>query len=250
MVKWIGVVLVALLILGCKASDSKATHSVYTSETLLLTQLTPKVYQHTSYLQTQSFGKVACNGMVVIDQNEAVIFDTPADAATSLELIAWVEQDLKYTIKAIIPTHFHADCLGGLAEFHKKNIPSYANTLTITLAAGQQYTLPQNSFEKELLLMVGNQQVVAAFIGEGHTRDNIIGHVPQEKVLFGGCLVKEMGAGKGNLEDANVAAWPATMETLKQKYPEATLIIPGHGKAGDRGLLGYTQNLFAPQNEK
>lgn len=238
--------LFSFMVLSCKTSTSVENKLSYTSETLVLQQLTPHVYQHISYLQTQSFGKVACNGMVVIDKNEAIVFDTPADAATSLELINWVEKELKCTIKAIIPTHFHIDCLGGLDAFHTKNIPSYANKLTIKLAAKQNYMLPKNEFNTTLELEVGSKKVLLDFLGEGHTKDNIIGYFPSENVLFGGCLVKELGAGKGNLEDANVAVWPETMRTLKKKYPEAKIVIPGHGEPGDKALLDYTEKLFQP----
>lgn len=243
----LSVLLVALMAFGCNASNTAAADIVYTSETLVLTRITPHVYQHTSYLQTQSFGKVGCNGMIVTDGNEAVIFDTPADIPTSLELINWIEKELKCTVKAIIPTHFHLDCLGGLEAFHNNNIPSYAHNLTIALAATQRYTLPKNGFQKELELTVGNKKVMAAFVGEGHTKDNIIGYFPDENILFGGCLVKELGAEKGNLEDANVIAWPVTMERLKKSFPDTRIIIPGHGKVGEPSLFDYTQQLFAPQ---
>ena len=62
--------------------------------------------------------------------------------------------------------------------------------------------------------------------------------------MFGGCLVKEVGAGKGNLEDANVATWPKTIRMLKAKYPDVKIVVPGHGKAGGAELLDYTVKLF------
>lgn len=238
--------LFTFMVWSCKTSTPVVKKPSYTSETFVLKQLTPNVYQHISYLQTQSFGNVACNGMVVIDNNEAILFDTPADTATSLELIDWVEKDIQCTIKAIIPTHFHIDCLGGLDAFHTKNIPSYANTLTIKLAAEQNYILPKNEFDTTLELEIGNKKVLLDFLGEGHTKDNIIAYFPAENVLFGGCLVKELGAGKGNLEDANVAVWPETMRTIKKKYPEAKIVIPGHGEPGDKALLDFTEKLFEP----
>ena len=58
--------------------------------------------------------------MVVFDQGEAIIFDTPIDDSTSAELINWVRDSLKSEVIAIIPTHFQEDCVGGLAEFHKR----------------------------------------------------------------------------------------------------------------------------------
>ena len=220
---------------------------LYQSETLEIQKITDHVYQHISFLDTESFGKVPCNGMIVFDEGEAIIFDTPTDDATARELIDWVENNLKGKVTAVIPTHFHIDCLGGLDAFHQRGISSYASNKTIALAKANQAFVPHNGFDSLLELKVGDEPVVAAFTGEGHTRDNIVGYVPGEKVLFGGCLVKEVGAGKGNLEDANVQEWPLTMDTLKNKYPDVKIVIPGHGKPGGTELLDYTATLFSPE---
>jgi metallo-beta-lactamase class B len=227
--------------LGCTANKiAKNTKS----ETLDIQKIGDHVYQHTSVLVSESFGKVPCNGMIVFDKNEAIIFDTPPDTATSVELIDWVENKLKCKIKAIIPTHFHTDCLGGLAAFHRRGIPSYANTVTIQLAKSHHEPLPENGFDTILELKVGSKKVLAEFIGEGHTKDNIIGYFPDEKIMFGGCLIKEVGAGKGNLTDATVAAWAPTVTRLKNKYSDTKITIPGHGKSGGTELFDYTIKLF------
>ncbi len=239
--------LVLVLIFGCHSTKTSQTNKTSNTENLTLQQVNRNVYQHISYLQTESFGKVTCNGMIVFNKNEAIIFDTPPDNSTSLELINWVEKELHCKIKAIIPTHFHSDCLGGLEEFHKHGIPSYANNQTIKLAKAKNLVVPQNGFDKMLELEVGNKKLIAEYFGEGHTKDNIIGYFPDEKIMFGGCLIKELGAGKGNLEDANTSDWPETVTKLKAKYPNTALVIPGHGKSGGRELLDYTIKLFAQE---
>lgn len=235
-----------LLLLFASCRSSGPAHGVvpYQSSTLTIQQVSPHVYLHTSFLETASFGRVACNGIVVVDQGEAIVFDTPATDSATVELLAYTEQQLKVRVKAVIPTHFHADCLGGLAQFHQRNIPSYALNTTIQLAAARQATVPQQGFAERLVLRVGRQEVIAHFLGEGHTRDNIVAYVAAEQVLFGGCLIKELGAGKGNLEDANVQAWPLTVAKLQQTYPRTRVLIPGHGKAGGLELSAYTRQLF------
>ena len=139
------------------------------------------------------------------------------------------------------------DYVGGLEEFHKRGIPSYANHATIKMAGINHYSVPQNAFDSLLELKVGDKQVFARYFGEGHTKDNVIGYFPEEKTVFGGCLIKESGAGKGNLEDANVGAWSATVARLKEKYPDTKFVIPGHGKAGGTELFDYTIKLFEPK---
>ncbi len=151
---------------------------------------------------------------------------------------------LSCKVTAVIPTHFHEDCLGGLAAFHKKGIPSYASNQTIKFEKAKNYQIPQNGFDNLLELKVGGKNVKAEFNGEGHTRDNIIGYFPSDKVMFGGCLIKEIETTKGNLEDANVVAWSETVTKLKRKYPDTKVVITGHGKTGNTVLLDYTIKLF------
>lgn len=217
---------------------------VYQSENLIIEKLSENVYQHISYLQTNDFGKVGCNGMIVVHQNEAVVLDTPAEAESSAELIQFISAKLNAIINSVVATHFHADCVGGLDEFHKIGVPSYANHLTIDLLKNKEKNIPQISFEKELTLNIGNKNVYLNYFGEGHTKDNIVAYYPDEKALFGGCLLKENGAGKGNLEDANEDDWAETVTKLKEKYPDIQTVIPGHGKRGGMELVDYTIALF------
>lgn len=222
------------------------TSIVYRSPELIVKQVAPHVYQHTSFLKTNDFGLVPCNGMLILSNKEVVIFDTPADSTSSEALISFVKEKLKGKINAVIATHFHADCVGGMEAFSRHHLSMYATHETIALLKAKSNANYKRltAFNQRLSITTGGQNVYAEFVGQGHTRDNIIGYFPAEKVLFGGCLIKEVGATKGNLEDANTAAWPTTVLKLKSKYPDAITIIPGHGKTGGRELLDYTINLF------
>ncbi len=240
------ILLLAVLLTGCKATNTATGTEVYSTKKLIITRISNNVYEHTSYLNTGQFGKVPCNGMVVINGNEAVVFDTPATDKSATELIAWTTKQ-HVTIKAVIPTHFHDDCLGGLAAFHKQGIASYASERTITLAKADSrgLTIPQYNFKDSLSLSVGDKEVTAVFFGEGHTRDNVVGYFAPDNVMFGGCLIKELSGTKGNLTDANVNEWTKTVEKVKAAYPDVKVVIPGHGRIGDKSLLDYTGNLFS-----
>ncbi|MEN2282420.1 subclass B1 metallo-beta-lactamase [Algoriphagus sp. SE2] len=218
---------------------------VYKSETLQIEQISDNTFVHISYLNTDDFGKVACNGMIVINAGDALVFDTPANEEASLELIDWLENDQQAKVKGVVATHFHWDCLGGLNEFHSKGIPSYASAKTIDLAKSAGYPVPEISFKKKLNLEAGGIKIVNQFLGEGHTKDNFVSYVHSDKVIFGGCMIKAIGAGNGNLEDANVSAWPSTVSKVKSKFPETRIVIPGHGKIGGVELLDYTIELFS-----
>ena len=81
-------------------------------------------------------------------------------------------------------------------------------------------------------------------MGEGHTRDNVVAYVPSDRVLFGGCLIKELGANEGYVGDANTEAWSETVARVKRNFPEVQTVIPGHGKIGNAELLDYTILMF------
>jgi metallo-beta-lactamase class B len=218
------------------------------AQQITLKQLSNNTFIHTSYLQTDDFGHVPCNGLVIRNGQQALVFDTPTDDKGAKELIRLVQDSLHCKVVMVIPTHFHNDCLGGLQAFHDAGIPSIANELTLELAKNSQVAVPEFSFHKSFTFKVGQEKVLIKFLGQGHTRDNVVGYFPSEKVLFGGCLIKEIGASKGYLGDANVEEWSATVKRVKRKFPRVKVVVPGHGEAGDSSLLDYTRKLFTKQN--
>ena len=231
--------------LNCIAEKQYAfkTKEVFKSKDLIVTQLSENSFEHTSFKQTNDFGNVPCNGLIVRSNNEVIIFDTPTNDKSSEVLIKWIKETLHCKINAIIPTHFHDDCLGGLKAFHENDIPSYAYFKTIELATENKFIVPKNSFADSLILKVGDTTIRAKFFGEGHTKDNVVGYFPSENILFGGCLIKELDASKGYLGDANLSTWSSTVEAVKKEYPTVKIVVPGHGKYGDKKLLDYTTQL-------
>jgi metallo-beta-lactamase class B len=229
-------------LLGAQAS----LRTVYKSAQLTVTPVSPHAYQHISYMQTQDFGKVSCNGMVVLNGGEAVVFDSPADTQSAQELLRFVTDSLHSRITAVVPTHFHADCVGGLEAFFAAGIPVHVSNKTIALLKkkGKSFSGPLLPFTDSLVLPLGNQKVEARYFGAGHTTDNIVGYYGPEEVLFGGCLIKAVGAKKGNLEDADTVAWSQTVSSLKAAYPRVKVVIPGHEQTGGAELLDYTVELF------
>ncbi len=234
-------ILLAFVAIGCKTPKEDLD---YESKSLKVDKIGSNTFVHVSYLETESFGRVSCNGMIVIDDGEALIVDTPIEDRVSKELIGWIKNTLNCKPIGVIATHFHDDCLGGLNEFHGNGIPSYASLKTIDLAKSDSITSPQIGFENHFEIKVGNSKVINEFIGEGHTQDNIVSYFPNDKVLFGGCLIKRVNAKKGYLGDANINEWSNTVRAVKSKYKDAEIIIPGHGKPGGQELLSYTIELF------
>ncbi len=216
----------------------------YETSSLKIEALTNNIFIHTSYLFLPKYGKIGCNGMIYINNNEAFIFDTPTTDSVSIHVINWIESKLKCKVVGILASHFHNDCLGGLKTFNDKGIKSYGHDTTIALAKADNVAFPLYGFENEAIIPVGNSYVTMKYFGEGHTKDNVIAYIGNESVLFGGCLIKELDAKKGYLGDANVKEWSKTVAQIKVTYPNLKYVIPGHGKTGDTKLLDYTIELF------
>ncbi len=244
--KTLSVVSALLLLFSCgKRSESL----LFDSPNLKIQQLTDNVFLHVSYIETNDFGRVKCNGAIFRNSNEVVILDTPTNDIASMELIQWIKQEMKSEIVSVVPTHHHDDCLGGIAAFDRNGIKSYAHKKTIQLAQEDSILLTSVAFDDQITFKIGQEEILVSFFGQGHTYDNVVAYYPSEKTLFGGCLVKSVGAGKGFLGDADTLSWSTTVQSIQSAYKDISLVIPGHGKPGNKELLDYTSTMFETGSE-
>lgn len=220
--------------------------SVKLNDDLSITKLTHRTYIYTSWADMGEWGRVGSNGMVVIDGTEAFMCDTPVDEAQTRNLVNYIASELGAKLISFIPGHWHGDCVGGMDYLNKQGCQTYANTLTNNILKSKHRPTAKHSFTDSLTLKIGETEIRAYFLGGGHATDNVVVWLPSEKILFGGCLVKDISStGKGNTADASpIAEWIATIERVEQKFPTATTIIPGHGNYGGSELLTHTKKLL------
>lgn len=195
------------------------------------------VYLYTAYEKVEGWGLVGSNGLVVLDNRDAYLIDTPSSATDTEVLVKWIDAQ-GFTAKASISTHFHSDSSGGIAFLNSKSIPTYASKLTNKLLENKGEAQATHSFTKNPFWLV-NKKIEVFHPGAGHTSDNVVVWIAKRKVLFGGCFVKPEGL--GNLSDAVIADWPASAEKLIARFGTAKLVVPGHGKIGDASLLEKTR---------
>jgi metallo-beta-lactamase class B len=50
--------------------------------------------------------------------------------------------------------------------------------------------------------------------------------------------------GLGNLADAKLEEWLPTVQKVAAKFPDAGIVIPGHGQTGGKEILEHTSNLL------
>jgi arylsulfatase A-like enzyme/glyoxylase-like metal-dependent hydrolase (beta-lactamase superfamily II) len=216
------------------------------SESLEVERLAEGVWLHTSWHELEGFGRVPANGLVVVSDGEAALVDTPWTNDQTARLAAWADERLGARLTTVVPTHSHVDCMGGLAAAHERGARSWAHEQTVAFARRDGLPVPQESFEGEHDLQVGSRRLELRYVGPGHTADNIVVWVPDAKVLFGGDIVRSAGARSlGYTKEADLEAWPSSIETLAREYDDAALIVPGHGRPGGAGLLAHTRELLA-----
>lgn len=215
------------------------------SHGITINQINPSVYIHESMLVYKG-DSVSCNGLVYAPNDIGILIDTPNDSASTDLLISFFEDSLNIRILQVLVTHFHTDALGGLGACHARGIHTQGYWTTARLAKKNGHTPPKSRVKSSQTMLNDHGQCAIFFYpGQGHTKDNSVVYLPKESVLFGGCLVKSLGADVGNLDDANIKKWPTTINVLINKFPDAEIVIPGHGEIGNQELLKYTAELFS-----
>jgi metallo-beta-lactamase class B len=123
-------------------------------------------------------------------------------------------------------------------------VVSLAAGLTAAILQAADAPAPDRPFDDRAVINLGDRRVELLYPGPGHSPDNTTAHIADEHLLFGGCLIR---AGDtdwiGNVADADLPAWPATVERLVNRYPDLAVVIPGHGRPGDAALLPHTIQL-------
>lgn len=225
------------------AAPAEATEEIRLADELVLRPLAPGLWLHVSTFPIDG-RPVAANGLVVAGAGGALLLDTPWTAELTARLLDWIGGELGVPVLGVVATHFHADAAGGLAAAHERGIPTYGSRRTAELAAGRGEPAPRTTFADRLPFAAGGIAAELYFPGPGHSPDNVAVWLPEQRALFGGCLVKSAEAsGPGNLADADLAAWPAALGRLRERYPETALIVPGHGRPGGWELLDNTHRL-------
>ena len=228
-------------------NKAQKCEKIIISDDLELIPVSEDAYIHISFTETAGFGRFPSNGLIFINSDSAVVIDTPVTDSLSVQLLSWLHSK-KIIVKAVIPTHWHNDNLGGLKAFHDAGIYSYAYALTKKLANQNKVEAPQFTFADSLDISVGDRDIKCRFPGAGHSYDNIVVWIPSERILFGGCMVRSAGSvGLGNTADGDVEAWPDTILMVMKEYPDAEIVIPGHGQPGGQELLQHTYNLLRPE---
>lgn len=144
-----------------------------------------------------------------------------------------------------IVTHAHDDRIGGLNTLYKYGVKVHSTKLTADFARQQGYDRPLGDLKNVTKLQFGDMKIETFYPGKGHTEDNMTVWLPEDKLLFGGCLIKaletkEIVPTQGFYPDQ----WPRAVRKVMKRYQDISIVVPGHGSPGDDRLLPHTISLL------
>lgn len=208
-----------------------------------LKQIHHDVWIHISTWEFENGMRYPSNGLIVRQDRALFLIDPAWGEKATESLLKAIDEQIGLPVRWAISTHFHDDRVAGDQVLKAHGIKVYATELTRELAAAADNTVPEailtgldNAGDA---VSIGPLEVF--YPGAGHTRDNLVVYLPDADILFGGCAIHEAGRDTaGNTIDADLAAWPTSLQRMQARYPQVRIVIPGHGVPGDSQLLSHS----------
>jgi metallo-beta-lactamase class B len=227
----------ALLLTACIG----CAHARRTSAALETRALAPNVWLYVSHQQG-----FATNGLLVETTDSSVLVDAGWDDAEAAWLFDFAAHRHK-PIRDVIVTHAHRDRIGGAGEALRRGARVHALARTIAHAHERGQAVPDVTEPDETTLTVGGVALELFRPGAGHTDDNLVVYLPATQILYGGCFLKAGDAEDlGNIKDADLAAWPASLARTRERVPHPAIVVPGHGDLGG-DPIAHTEFLLRAQ---
>jgi metallo-beta-lactamase class B len=189
--------------------------------------------------------------MYVVTNDGVMLFDTPWDTTQFQPLLDSINYRHHKKVIACIATHFHEDRTGGLEYYQMQGVETFTTRLTDALSARKRGKRAEFLLDNDSVFHVGQYTFQTFYPGPGHAPDNIVIWFPNEKILYGGCLIKSTEATDlGNLSDANVNEWANSLLKIQEKFGKPEYIIPGHNSWNSNKSLEHTLRLIKKQKRK
>jgi metallo-beta-lactamase class B len=239
------IALLALAACAPRALPIAATAETRLSDDVQVTRVAPGLWMHVTWAPLADGTLYPANGMLLETADGSVLFDTGWNDAQTRALLAWAQRDLHRPVRRAYVTHAHNDRIGGVAALRRAGVPVAGLARTGEIARAQGVAAPDALPGLDAApVREGGYELF--YPGPGHAPDNVVVWFPEQRVLFGGCLVKaDTATTVGNVADADVPNWPRAVARVRQSYPAARLVVPGHGAPSGPAALRATEALIA-----
>jgi metallo-beta-lactamase class B len=182
------------------------------------------------------------NSVVYVGAESVTVVGATWTPETAKLLAGEVGKITSKPITEVIDTNYHPDRAGGNAYWKQIGAKIVSTRMTYDLLEREwtnvvnwtrsgipsyprlPLVLPTVTYPGDFELQKG--RVRALYLGPSHTPDGIFVYFPEEKVLYGGCILKEQ---IGNLTFANLKEYPKTLHKLERLKLDIRTIVAGHG---------------------
>lgn len=184
------------------------------------------------------------NSMVYVGERDVTVIGatwTPRTAQLLHERICAITP---LPVREVLLTNYHQDRAGGTAYWLSIGADVLATQRTARLlelhwdrlirdirTTFPDYPVmplarPSRTIAEDTSLQDG--AIRTLYLGPSHTEDGLFVHFPAQRVLYGGCILKEQ---IGNLDSANVPEYPRTLRRLVALGLPFDCIVSGHWTA-------------------
>ena len=220
----------------------------WASEVIKIKEVSPTLYLVKSYKEVKfSEDKPAMtfdsNSFIYLDKQDAYLIDTPWSESDMPDLMRWLKMK-KLQLKGTIVTHYHDDRAGGLGYLDKHGFATYASDMTNELLVLDNKPIANHSFSGDKFELLKGQ-IETFYPGSGHSMDNLVVWLPEDRVLIGGCLLKDNEVNHlGWTGDADLTNWYHSINKVKTAFPQVELVFPGHGDgAAGQSILDHSLSV-------
>lgn len=217
---------------------------------LKITHLTGDFYVYTTYNKYEE-SRIPANGMYLLTNKGAVMFDTPWDTTQFQPLLDSIRSKHHTNVILCFATHWHSDKTAGLEYYRQQGIKTYTTVLTDELSKKNNKKRAEFLMPGDTVFHTGQYSFEVYYPGEGHTADNIVIWFKKEKILYGGCLIKGVDdENLGYLGDANVMEYETTLKKVQAKCKNPRFIIIAHSDWSNINSLKHSIEMAEELKKK
>lgn len=204
-------------------------HLSFSQYAIEVKSINDHLFIYTSYVDYNGH-KIGANGLILDGGEKVIAVDATWNDEQTNRVIKWVKESINKPIDIFIVTHAHDDRIGGINTVKAQGIKTVSGLKTAEIAKNSSLTIPDYTFETDTTLVYRDLSIELYYPGAGHSPDNIVVHLPEDQILYGGCFLKNSKAKDlGNVADADLKAWPESITNIQNRFPYLQLVIPGHG---------------------
>lgn len=236
---------ILFLSIALNCAYAQPSQSVRVKNDVALIRLTESTAMYTAFMYF-NVGFVPMNGLIINTKQGLIMIDAPWSRKHVKYILKKARKLFKKRVKYAILTCGNPERIGGISELHRKKVISISQRKTAKIMTESGFLPPDHYFvlEKDTTLYFGKTPLELYFPGHGYSPDNLTVYLKNERILFGGGLIKSATSRYlGNIQTANLRAWKKSIQKLYDKYPYAKAVIPAQGRHAGIELIRHSLDL-------